>query len=87
MRQWRKARIAQHGELVFAVTIYEVGVDEKVEPVVYILIERAEQPFLVERPALQHFLRFNAAAVSKVIHQQMAHLPAVAHFFGDDAAK
>src|SRR6266849_3077705 len=87
LRERGEAGIAEHGELVFAVAIDEIGVDEKVEPVVDVLIEGAEEALLIEGAALQHFLGFDAAAVPEVVHQEMAHLPAVAHFFGDDAAE
>src|SRR6202521_3677088 len=87
LRKWREARITQHGELVLTVTIDEIGISKKVEPVVDVLIERTEEAFLIESAALQHLLRFDAPAVAEVIHQQVAHLPAMAHFFRDNAAQ
>jgi len=87
LRERGEAGVAEHGELVFAVAVDEIGVDEEVKPVVDVLIEGAEESLLVEGAAFEHFLCFDAAAVAEVIHQEMTHLPAVAHFFGDDAAE
>jgi len=87
LRERGEAGVAEHRELVFAVAVDEIGVDEEVKPVVDVLIEGAEESLLVEGAAFEHFLCFDAAAVAEVIHQEMTHLPAVAHFFGDDAAE
>src|SRR5206468_12528069 len=37
--------------------------------------------------ALEHLLRLDPPAVAKMIHEQVAHLPAMAHFFRHHAAK
>src|SRR2546422_752183 len=87
LRQGRKSRIAQHGELVFAVAVHEIRVGEKVEPVVDVLIEGAEQALLVKGAPLEHLLRLDASGVAEMADQQVAHLPAVAHLFGHHAAE
>ena len=64
----------------FAVAVHEVGVGEEVHPVIDVNIEGAQQTLILEGPSLQHLLRLDLAGVSEVVHQQRAHLPAVAHF-------
>src|SRR5260370_32927488 len=76
----------QHGKLILAVPTDEIGIGKKVEPVVDVLIERTEQPFLIEGAAVQHLLRFDTPTIAEVIHEQVAHLPAGAHCFRDYAA-
>src|SRR3984957_4803424 len=87
LRERLEARIAQHGQLKFSVAIDEIGVGEEIEPIVDDLIKRAEQPLLFESAPLKHLLRFHFSAVAKMIDQQVAHLPAVPHFFRHHAAE
>ncbi len=75
----------QHGELVFAIAIDEAGVGEKVDEVVDVFIERAQEPGVIVSPPLEQLLRFQFTRVAEVADQHMAHLPAVALFFAHDA--
>src|ERR1700752_2681134 len=87
LRKRLEARIAQHRELKFSVPIYKSGVGEEIEPIVDDLIKRAQQTLLFESAPLEHLLRLHFAAVTEMVDQQVAHLPAVAHFLGHDAAE
>src|SRR6185437_8611103 len=82
-----EAGIAEHGELEFTVAVHEIGVREEIEPVADFLIEGAEEAARFKGAALEHFLRLDAAAVAEMVDEEVAHLPAVAHFLGDHAAE
>ena len=86
LRQRLESRITQHGELEFSIAVHEIRVGEKVQPVGHFLIEGAKQALGFKCAAFQHFLGFHFSTVAEVIDQQMAHLPAVPHFFGHHAA-
>src|SRR5215471_8711859 len=87
LRQRRKAGVAEHSELELSVAIDEICVGEEVEPVIDILVEGTEQAPLLERAPLEHLLRFDAPAVTEMVDQQVAHLPAVAHLLCHNAAE
>ena len=65
----RESGIAKHSELILAVAINEVRIDEEVEPIVDVLIEGTEQTLLIEGAALEHFLSFDATGIAEMIHE------------------
>ena len=79
--QGLEARIGEHGELELAVAVHELRVSEKVQPVLHRLVESAQQPIVGKGAPLEQLLRLNAPGAAKLVNQQMAHLPAVAHLF------
>ena len=68
----KKPGMREHGQLEFSVAVHELRVGEKVEPVFDRLVEGAEQAVVGEGSA-------------ELGDEHVAHLPAVAHFFGHDA--
>src|SRR5260370_17846952 len=74
-----------HLKLEFAVAVHEIGIREKVQPVIHVDVERSEQTLVFKCPALQHFLRFDLARRTEEVDEQRAHLPPVAHLFDHDA--
>ena len=56
--EWRERRVLQHLQLEFSVAVDEIGVGEKVHPIVDVDIESAQQALVLKGTALQHFLRF-----------------------------
>ena len=79
--------ILQHLQLKLSIAVDEVGVSEEIHPVINIDVECAEQPLVIEGAALEHLLGFDLARITKVIHQQRAHLPTVAHLFNHHAGE
>jgi hypothetical protein len=79
--QRREGRMAQHRQLILAITVDELGVGEEVEPVVYRRVKRIQEPVTTERSPFQKFSRFEFSRIAEVVDEQVAHLPAVAHFF------
>src|SRR3984893_16300444 len=82
--QRREGGIFEHLQLELAVAIHEVGIREKIHPVVHVDIERTQQAFVLKRSSLQHFLSLNLARITEVIDQQRTHLPAMTHFLDHD---
>ena len=80
-----KGGVLQHLQLKFAVTIDEIGVSEKVHPVIDVDIEGTQQTLVLKSATLEHLLCFDFAGVAEVIYEQSAHLPSVAHLFDHDA--
>src|SRR5579864_399418 len=81
----RESRVFQHLQLKLSVTVNEIRVREKIHPVVDVNVEGTEQALVLERTTFEHLLRLDFSGVSEVVHQQSAHLPAMAHFLDHHA--
>src|SRR5919106_4591845 len=66
--QRRKARMAQHGQLIFAVAINKLCVGKKIKPVLDRGIERAKKPIALERPSFQEFSGFEFSRITEIVN-------------------
>ena len=82
--QRRESRMAEHGQLIFAVSIDKFGISEKVQPVIDRRIERTQQTIASKRSAFEKFFCFQFPGIAEIVHQKITHLPAVTHFLAVD---
>src|SRR5262245_52525673 len=80
----RKSRMAKHLELIHPVSIDKGGKSEEIDPIFHRLVKGSQEPFLLIGSPFQKFSCLRFALVAEVTHQEIAHLPAVAHLFGID---
>ena len=83
--QRRKSRMAEHLELIHPVPIDEGGKGEEIDPVFHRLVKGPQEPFLFIGATFQKFLRLGFPFIAEVAHQEIAHLPAMAHLLGIDS--
>src|SRR5881409_859586 len=79
-----KRRMAEHRQLKFTIPVDKLSVGEEIEPVVNQRVERAQQPITFENSSLQKFSNLQFSGISKVVNQEIAHLPTIAHFLTID---
>src|SRR5262249_54686800 len=80
-----KPRMAEHFELIHAIPIDKCSKSKEIDPIFHRLVKGPQEPFLFVGATFQKFSRLSFPFIAEVAHQEIAHLPAMAHLLGIDS--